>query len=45
MVMNVPEKEAEKCAKIVQDIMENNYKLSLKLKAVPQIADNLLEGH
>ena len=45
LVMNVPEKEAEKCAKIVQDIMENNYKLSLKLKAVPQIADNLLEGH
>lgn len=45
LVMEVPEDRAKECAVIVQDIMENNYKLSLKLKAVPQIADNLKEGH
>lgn len=46
LVMNIPDdKNTKKALDIVQDIMENNYKLSLKLKAFPQLADNLMEGH
>ena len=45
LVMNVPKDRAEECAQIVQDIMENNYKLSIKLKAPASIAFNLREGH
>jgi DNA polymerase I-like protein with 3'-5' exonuclease and polymerase domains len=45
LVMNVPESKAEECQKLVQEIMENNYKLSIKLKAPAEIANNLLDGH
>jgi DNA polymerase-1 len=45
LVMNVPEEKAEECRVFVQDIMENNYKLSIKLKAPAEIANNLLDGH
>jgi len=45
LVMNVPEEKAEECRVLVQDIMENNYKLSIKLKAPAELAVNLLDGH
>jgi DNA polymerase I-like protein with 3'-5' exonuclease and polymerase domains len=45
LVMNVPESKAEECQKLVQEIMENNYKLSIKLKAPAELATNLLDGH
>ena len=45
LVVNVPEERAEECKKIVQDIMENNYKLSLDLKAPAELGYNLYEAH
>lgn len=45
LVMNVPEERAEECRVLVQDIMENSYKLSLDLKAPAEIANNLADGH
>jgi DNA polymerase I-like protein with 3'-5' exonuclease and polymerase domains len=45
LVVNVPKKDKEECREIVQDIMENNYKLSLDLKAPAEVAVNLAEGH
>lgn len=45
LVMNVPEDAAEECKKLVQDIMENNYKLSVKLKAPAELGVNLYEAH
>lgn len=45
LVMNVPKEKAEECQKLVQEIMENNYKLSIKLKAPANLALNLLDGH
>jgi len=45
LVMSVPEDRAEECAKLVQEIMENNYKLSIKLKAPAAIGKNLKEAH
>ena len=45
LVMNVPEDKAEECRKLVEDIMVNNYKLSLALKAPAEICDNLKDGH
>ena len=45
LVVNVPESLSQKCAEIVQDVMENNYKLSIKLKAPAAIGHNLKEAH
>jgi DNA polymerase I-like protein with 3'-5' exonuclease and polymerase domains len=45
LVMNVPEERSAECAAIVQDIMENNYKLSIKLKAPAAVGHNLKEAH
>ena len=45
LVMNVPREKAEECKLFIQDIMENNYKLSLQLKAPAELATNLLDGH
>ena len=45
LVINVPEDRAEECRSLVQDIMENNYKLSLQLKAPAEIGTNLYEAH
>ena len=45
LVMNVPEEKAQECKVFIQDIMENNYKLSLDLKAPAELANNLLDGH
>lgn len=45
LVVNVPEENEEECRKLVQDIMENTYKLSIDLKAPAEIADNLYDGH
>lgn len=45
LVMNVPEDAAEECKELVQDIMENNYKLSVRLKAPAEIGVNLYEAH
>jgi DNA polymerase I-like protein with 3'-5' exonuclease and polymerase domains len=45
LVMNVPKEKAKECQELVQEIMENNYKLSIKLKAPAELATNLLDGH
>jgi DNA polymerase-1 len=45
LVVNVPEDRAEECRELVQDIMENNYKLSLDLKAPAELGKNLYEAH
>lgn len=45
LVMNVPEEKAEECRVMVQDIMENCYKISLQLLAPAEIAFDLKEGH
>lgn len=45
LVVNVPKDRAEECRDLVQSIMENNYKLSLKLKAPAEIGINLYEAH
>jgi DNA polymerase I-like protein with 3'-5' exonuclease and polymerase domains len=45
VVVNCDYKIAEEVSKIVQDCMENSIQLSVKLKAVPQIALNLKDGH
>lgn len=46
LVINIREDQAEEFAPIVQSIMENNLKLpGVTLKAPPEIADNLRDGH
>jgi DNA polymerase I-like protein with 3'-5' exonuclease and polymerase domains len=45
LIFNVDEKNAEEAKEIVKDIMENNIKLSIKLKAPPAIGRNWLEAH
>jgi DNA polymerase I-like protein with 3'-5' exonuclease and polymerase domains len=45
LIFDIPEQSAEECLKIVKDVMENNIKLSVDLKAPPQVARNWYEGH
>ena len=45
LVIEVEYSKAEEAAKIVQDLMENTTKLSIDLKAPPQLANNLRDGH
>lgn len=45
LVVNVPEDKQDECRELVQDIMENNYKLSLELKAPAELSKNLADGH
>ena len=45
LVIEVKKDQAEIAAKIVQDKMENTYKLGVKLVAEPSIAYNLRDGH
>jgi DNA polymerase I-like protein with 3'-5' exonuclease and polymerase domains len=45
LVIEVDHDKAEEAAKIVQDLMENTTKLSIDLKAPPQLASNLRDGH
>lgn len=45
LVVNVPVERQDECAKLVQDIMENNYKISIPLKAPAAIGRNLKEAH
>ena len=45
LVVNVPEEHQDECRELVQDIMENNYKMSINLKAEAQLAENLYDGH
>ncbi len=45
LIFNVPEDKAKECSEIVKDIMENNIKLSVGLKAPPMVAKNWYEGH
>jgi DNA polymerase I-like protein with 3'-5' exonuclease and polymerase domains len=44
-VVNVPEDRAEECKELVQNIMENNYKISIPLKAPAALGRNLKESH
>jgi DNA polymerase I-like protein with 3'-5' exonuclease and polymerase domains len=45
LVIEVEYSKAEEAARIVQDLMENTTKLSIDLKAPPQLANNLRDGH
>lgn len=45
LIFDIPDNKADECKSIVQDIMENSIKLSVKLKAPPVLAKNWLEGH
>lgn len=45
IVVEVPKQYAEQCRKMVQFIMENTYKLSLKLKAPAEIGVDFYEAH
>jgi len=44
LIMNVPEDKAEECKTFIQEIMES-YKLSLQLKAPPEIGTNWRDSH
>lgn len=45
LVIHIREEDSEEGARVVQDIMENIFPLSLQLEAPPEIANNLYEGH
>lgn len=45
LIVRVPENISEECKKLVQDKMENTYKLSVDLKAPAEIANDFYEGH
>jgi len=45
VVVRVAERDVERVAKMVQYIMENTYKISLDLKAPPEISCNMRDGH
>lgn len=45
IIFDSPIEEAERCKAIIQDLMENTTKLSIDLKAPPEIAYNWAEGH
>jgi DNA polymerase I-like protein with 3'-5' exonuclease and polymerase domains len=45
VVVNCLEEHVKEVCKIVQDTMENSTKLAVKLKAIPQVAHNLVDGH
>lgn len=45
IVMEVPKELAEEAAKLIQNIMETVFPLSVNLKAPPEIATNLKDGH
>lgn len=44
-IFNVPEDKKEECAEFIKNIMENNYKLSVDLKAPPAFGKNWKESH
>lgn len=44
-IYEVPEQHAQEAAKLIQDLMENTYKISIPLKAPPAIATNFKDGH
>jgi len=45
IIVRTVEADAARASEIVQDCMENTTKISVPLKAVPSICDNLMEGH
>jgi len=45
LIINVPEYRQDECKVLIQGIMENTTKLSLDLKAPPEIAINWSDGH
>lgn len=45
IVVRVPEKDAARCQKFVQYLMENSYRISLPLSAPAEIARDFYEGH
>lgn len=46
LVINIPEKDAEECAKLVQHLMENTTVLEgVTLKAPPALSKNFRDGH
>lgn len=45
IIVEVPEKYSEKCKKMIQFLMENTYRLSLKLKAPAEIGVDFYEAH
>ncbi len=45
LIVRVPKSKAEHCRQMVQYIMENNYKISISLKAPAEIGTNFYEAH
>lgn len=45
IVVRVPKKDAKRCQRMVQYLMENTYKLSIPLKAPAEIGLDLYEAH
>jgi DNA polymerase I-like protein with 3'-5' exonuclease and polymerase domains len=45
LITNVPEEHKDECKVFIQDIMENTTKLSLELKAPPEVATNWRDSH
>lgn len=45
IIVRVSEKDSERCKRMVQFLMENTYKISLKLRAPVQFAKDFYEGH
>ena len=45
LIFNVSKKDSDRAKKIVQDVMENNIKLRVKLFAPPSLSSNWRDGH
>ena len=45
LIIHVPEDKLDYCKEIVQDLMESTTKLSLALKAPPEVSKNWRDGH
>ena len=45
LIFNIPEANKDECVEIIQTIMEDNYKLSLDLKAPPEVSTNWRDSH
>jgi DNA polymerase I-like protein with 3'-5' exonuclease and polymerase domains len=45
LIFDIPKAQQDECLEIIQSIMEGNYKLSLDLKAPPELSLNWRDGH
>lgn len=45
VIINCAKEHAEECKKMMQAVMENHYKLSVNLEAIPEVSTNWRDGH